>query len=138
MHNANMFFQQTSTARMIDHIVTSPNSLYRINHGSCPAQVSRHPEYHCFSEDCDLRNRISHSIVIKIHDLCYIYRPESNACKKAPRNSRQVVLLVSLHGSRNLNGTFYLRVRFTVFRLTFRAGYFSGKNSAVSPNANRK
>lgn len=81
-----MFFQQTSTARMIDHIVTSSNSLYRINHGSCPAQVSRHPEYHCFSEDCDLRNRISHSIVIKIHDLCYIYRPQSEARKKVPRN----------------------------------------------------
>lgn len=106
MHNANMFFQQTSAARMIDHIVTSPNSLHGINHGSCSAQVSRHPEYHYFRQDCDLKNRINHSIIIKIHDRSKFEARK----KKASRNS----CLSADRGTRVTHG-----ICFTVFRLTF-------------------
>lgn len=111
MHNANMFFQPTSMVRMIDHIVTPPNSLCRINHGSCSAQLSRHTEYYYFREDCDLRNRISYSIAIKIHDLstfCRTYRTKFDTKKtqelttrRSPRVSSRIAELKS--------GTLYLR-----------------------------
>lgn len=114
MHNANMFFQQTSAVRMIDHIVTSPNSLHGINHRSCSAQVSRHPEYHYFRQDCDLRNRINHSIIIKIHDLRSICQ-EFEACKKKKEKLRGTRVF--------LRGTWVTHsICFTVFRLTFVSG----------------
>lgn len=119
MHNANMFFQQTSAARMIDHIVTSPNSLQGINHRSCSAQVSRHPEYHYFRQDCDLKNRINHSIIIKIHDLriAFVGRNLKHVKKKKKEEKTSRNSASLLRGTRMTHG-----ICFTCLRLTFANG----------------
>lgn len=132
VHNANMFFQQTSTAWMIDYIITPLIVPTEWIMGAV-RRSSRHPEYHYLCKNCNLKNAISQLFVRSIV-VGKIY-PFHAHWTEFDRFSRQTVPFGgSLHGSRNLNGTLYSWNASRSSWLTFRTGYFSGNNRTASPS----
>lgn len=131
VHNANMFFQQTSTAWMIDYIITPLIVSTEWIMGAV-RRSSRHPEYHYFRKNCNLKNRITRSFVtrfvVEIYD--FFFMPVEQNLRYGMKSFRDEVVPFGVSPRiTKLKWHIVFLERFTVFRIPtyFSHGLFFRK-----------